>query len=441
MATDWPILTVAECASDEPYATQIGPFGEKLRAGSYTTTGVPVLRGTNVNPDGRFHDDAFVFIDPAVAEKEFAKFVCEADDVILCHKGTLGKIGVIPRKNRFGKYIMGNSMMKVRCDRAKLEPLYLYYWLCSIDGQNYIFSRVSQVGVPQIQRPLTTLREASLPVPPLAEQQAVVAVLGALDDQIELNRRMNATLEAMLRALFQSWFVDFDPVRAKLDGRRPVGVDDATAAHFPKHFAHDAFGVLPIGWRRAAIADVCAINERTLAKSDELTTLEYVEISEVNHGDINCVAVYGRGNEPSRARRRLRHGDTALSTVRPDRGSYFLALNPPTNRVASTGFAVLTPKSVPWSFIYAAVTQPEVFVYLGQQADGGAYPAVRPEVVGAISVALPEGTAILEAFHHCCAPLLERAEVNRAESRTLASLRDALLPKLLSGELRVRDVA
>lgn len=192
----WPLKTIAECASSDEYSTQIGPFGEKIRAESYTSNGAPVLRGTNVNPEGRFHDDDFVFIDPEIANAEFSKFICEADDVILCHKGTLGRIGIIPKSSRFKKYIMGNSMMKVRCNRAKLEPLYLYYWLCSRDGQDYIFSRVSQVGVPQIQRPLSTLREAKLPVPPLSEQKAIAEVLGTLDDKIENNRMLNHHLAA-----------------------------------------------------------------------------------------------------------------------------------------------------------------------------------------------------------------------------------------------------
>jgi type I restriction enzyme S subunit len=108
----------------------------------------------------------------------------------------------------------------------------------------------------------------------------------------------------------------------------------------------------------------------------------------------------------------LRHGDTVLSTVRPDRGSYFLALNPPNNRVVSTGFAVLTPSRAPWSFVYAAVTQSEISDHLGRMADGGAYPAVRPEIIGAMKVALPDEPKILEVFHRTCAPLLERAEAN-----------------------------
>ena len=256
---NWPIRTIAECASADPYSTQIGPFGEKIRAENYTARGAPVLRGTNVNPEGRFHDDDFVFIDPRLAESEFNKFVCEADDVILCHKGTLGKIGIIPKQSRYKKYIMGNSMMKVRCDPTKLNPLYLYYWLSSRDGQHYLFSRVSQVGVPQIQRPLSSLREARLPVPPLHEQKAIASMLGALDDNIELNRRMNATLEAMARALFQSWFVDFDPVRAKLDGRQPAGLDPVTAALFPNEFEDSELGHIPKGWEVVPLENLASV--------------------------------------------------------------------------------------------------------------------------------------------------------------------------------------
>ena len=102
-----------------------------------------------------------------------------------------------------------------------------------------------------------------------------------------------------------------------------------------------------------------------------------------------------------------------------------------------TGFAVLTPTKTPWAFVHAAMTQPEVSDHLGQMADGGAYPAVRPEVIGAWKVALPEKPGILEAFHRTCAPLFEQAEANRIQSRTLATLRDTLLPKLLSEELSV----
>jgi len=313
------------------------------------------------------------------------------------------------------------------------DPLFAFYFLKALDFDRFN----SGSAQPSLNR--NFIYPIPIRVPKPAEQKAIAAVLGALDDKIELNRQMNATLEAMARALFQSWFVDFDPVRAKLDGEgfNSPGLDPATAALFPEHFAHGEHSMLPVGWRLAAIEEVCAINAWTLGKNDDLDTLEYVEISEVSRGNTANIATYSRGEEPSRARRRLRHGDTVLSTVRPDRGSYFLALHPPENRVASTGFAVVTPTKVPWSFLHAALTLPEVSDHLGQMADGGAYPAVRPEVIGAMQVALPGEPKILEAFHRLCAPLFQQAEANRTQSRTLATLRDTLLPKLLSGELGV----
>lgn len=316
------------------------------------------------------------------------------------------------------------------------DPRFVFYFFTQM------FARLQSMDVGSANPTLNRnhVHPITINWPPLAEQKAIAAVLGALDDKIELNRRMNATLEAMARALFQCWFVDFDPVRAKLDGRPPAALDPATVALFPEHFAHGEHDMLPIGWRLAAIEEVCTINAWTLGKNDDLETLEYVEISEVSRGNIANIATYTRGEEPSRARRRLRHGDTVLSTVRPDRGSYFLAQNPPENRVASTGFAVLTPTKVPWSFLHAALTLPEVSDHLGQMADGRAYPAVRPEIIGVMQVALPNEPKILEAFHRTCAPLFEQAEANRAQSRTLATLRDTLLPKLLSGELSVASV-
>lgn len=246
----------------------------------------------------------------------------------------------------------------------------------------------------------------AFPIPhPREREMSVVEVLDALDDKIELNRRMNVTLEAMAQALFKSFF---DNPAADLNLVR--------------------------------IADLCEINSWTLAKNDELDQIEYVEISEVSRGNIANIQIYERGDEPSRARRRLRHGDTVMSTVRPDRGSYFLCLNPSPNLIASTGFAVLTPTKAPWSFIHAAMTQPEIFEYLGQHADGGAYPAVRPEVIGNLSVPWSAQPRILESFHQACAPLYEHAETNRIESLKLLALRDTLLPKILGGQLSVADL-
>jgi type I restriction enzyme S subunit len=334
-----------------------------------------------------------------------------------------GCVHYVPRAS----WVTDNAIVALPKDGNDLR--YLFYLLGSLELQR------TAIGSAQ---PLMTqggLKVVRTKAPPLAEQKAIASVLGSLDDKIESNRRMNATLEAMACAMFQSWFVDFDPVRAKFDGHCATGLDPATSALFPEHFEEGEYGKLPAGWIHRSIEEICAINAWSLGKNDDLETLEYVEISEVSRGNIANIAIYARGEEPSRARRRLRHGDTVLSTVRPDRGSYFLALNPPENRVASTGFAVLTPVKAPWSFVHAAITQREVSDHLGRMADGGAYPAVRPEIIGAMKIAMPSEPMILKAFHRTCAPLFELAETNRTESRTLTTLRNTLLPKVLNGEL------
>ena len=353
-------------------------------------------------------------------------------DIIFVNKATPGRVCLVPDPVDF---CIAQDMVAVRADPKRVYPNYLLAVLRSPAVQEKIGQMHVGTLIPHFKK--GDFDKLLLPIPERKTQEFIGDAYFALSAKIDLNRRMNATLEAMARALFQSWFVDFDPVRAKLDGRQPIGLDETTAAIFPEHFAHTEHDMLPIGWRRAAIEEVCAINAWTLGKSDDLEILEYVEISEVSRGNIANIVTFPRGEEPSRARRRLRHGDTVLSTVRPDRGSYFLSLTPPVNRVASTGFAVLTPTKVPWSFLHAALTQPDVSDHLGQMADGGAYPAVRPEIIGAIRVALPNEPKLLDAFHCICGRIFEQAEANRTQSRTLANLRDTLLPKLLSGELSV----
>lgn len=268
MPSDWLIMTIAECAADEPYATQIGPFGKALTPDAYVPSGVPLLRGVNVNR-GRFHDDDFVFISEEDADR-LAKFESFPGDVLLVHKGSLGHIGLMPERRRFPRYIMGNSMLRVRCDRSKLLPEYLHYWLRSPAGQHYLLSRVSQVGVPQIQRPLTTLREAALPVPPLSEQEAITGILGALDDKIEQNRWTARALERLARAIFRAWFVDFEPVKAKAAGETsfpsmPQPVFDA----LPTRLVDSEIGPVPERWEVKPVSIAFDVNPtRVLRKGD-----------------------------------------------------------------------------------------------------------------------------------------------------------------------------
>jgi type I restriction enzyme S subunit len=424
--TEWTKKTIAECAANEPYSTQIGPFGKVLTPEEYTLSGVPLLRGVNVN-SGRFYDDGFVFISEETANRLY-KYESYPDDVLLVHKGTLGQIGLMPKNRKYHRYIMGNSMLRVKCDQTKLIPEYLYYWLCSREGQHYLLSRVSQVGVPQIQKPLATLREASFLVPPLNEQKAITDILETLDRKIENLRRQNETLEAIAQTLFKHWFIDFEFPDA--DGKPYKSSGGG--------MWRSAIGDIPEGWRVGTLGDVVDVNSQSIDKNYPHKVIKYVDISSVGIGTLENTTQYKLSEAPSRARRLVKHGDVIWSGVRPNRKSYLFICNPTDNLVVSTGFIVLSPKQIPSSYLYAWVTTSLFVDYLTLNASGSAYPAVKAEHFEIAEIILPS-KAILGMFHSIVDPMRIKTYENSLQIQTLTKTRDALLPKLMSGQLRIEE--
>jgi type I restriction enzyme S subunit len=271
----------------------------------------------------------------------------------------------------------------------------------------------------------------AFPVPPISPgSRVVVSILQAIEAKIDISRRISATLEGIARALFKSWFVDFDPVRGT------ATVPEAIRRLFPGRLVGSRIGPVPESWEVSNVANVATVNARTAKTAALPETICYADISSASTDGVVTPVELSRASAPSRARRRLSHGDTVLSTVRPERRAHFLCLNPPSNMIASTGFATLTPSRVPWSYLYAAVCRPVVFDTLGHLASGGAYPAIRPAVVAGLPIVLPS-TDLLARFHEIAAPMFEQRATLEAESKTLAEVRDTLLPILISGEARL----
>ena len=286
---------------------------------------------------------------------------------------------------------------------------------------------------------LEVLSRLRFHVPNLAEQRAIACVLGALDDKIEQNRRTSAALERLARAMFRAWFVDFEPVKAKAAGAvafpsMPQPIFDA----LPTGLVDSELGPVPKGWEVGKLGDYCEINARSVRKGEIEGEIEYVEISAVTVGRFEGVQCVAFENAPSRARRRVRHGDTIWSCVRPNRRSYLFIHSPSTNRIASTGFAVLSPATFGASYLYQATTHSDFVDYLVSNADGSAYPAVRPEHFASAPVLVPSKD-ILGAFESLTMPMRDLTAALDRESEGLAKARDYLLPKLLSGAVRVRE--
>jgi len=313
------------------------------------------------------------------------------------------------------------------------DPLFVYYSLSTRKAE----IRTAAGGSAQPILNKSAFGRLDISLPPPDEQRVIAHILGTLDDKIELIRRMNKTLEAMARALFQSWFVDFDPVCAKAEGRDP-GLPRPLADLFPDSFEDSELGEIPRGWEVGILSDCSSLNSETWSKETRPTVINYVDLSNTKWGRIEAVTTYAQHDAPSRAQRVLRSRDTIIGTVRPGNGSY--AFISEGELTGSTGFAVLRPLRAEYAeFVYLAATAAENIEALAHLADGGAYPAVRPEVVAATQVIKP-GYGVLQSFSLAIGPLLAKMAANDRESRILAALRDTLLPKLISGELRV-DVA
>jgi type I restriction enzyme S subunit len=412
-----------------------GNYSSKYpKASEFLSSGVPFISASDFL-DGRITPKNFRFISEE-QHSTLRKGQLKSCDVLIVTRGNgVGKVAWVD--NQFENCNINAQLALLRADEKEIHSRYLYYILSSPEYFDLLKQYASGSAQPQLT--IGSIQRVPLSLPPYERQVEIAKILNILDDKIELNRKMNETLEAMARAIFKSWFIDFDPVHAKAAGKKPFGMDAATATLFPDSFEQSKLGEIPRDWKSGILSDIFDANINTLSKNDPLKTVDYIEISGVGSGQVNEIVRYSRGSEPSRARRKIAHFDTILSTVRPDRRSFFLAWNPPETHIVSTGFVVLTPKDKKsGTFGFLHVTQQDFTDELGRLADGGAYPAISPDVILSRKCIVPVGE-VVNAFDAVVSPLLELIHSNNAESVTLANTRDLLLPRLLSGEVELKE--
>ncbi|WP_328951348.1 restriction endonuclease subunit S [Streptomyces sp. NBC_00184] len=397
--SEWKFVAYESLASTDRSAFSMGPFGSKITKDNYVPSGVPVIRGVNLSR-GRFLDDDYVFITHEKADDVLPANV-EPGDLIFTHRGTIGQVSMVPRHPRFDRYVIGSSQVKTRLDEKKALPEFYYYWFQSGEGQRSILAHTSTVGVPGISTPLTSIRNLQVPYPPLTEQQGIAASLGALDEKIAVNERIAAKTDALASSMFEALLASSEEINQVL------------------------------------LAEVADVNKSSVKPSGE-GTLRYVDISSVEIGSYNWPEQTSWADAPGRARRKAAVGDTIWSTVRPNRRSHALVLDDDPDLVFSTGLAVLTPRSVGPAFLYEATRTAAFQAYLESVAEGSAYPAVRADRFKAAPLELPSPEE-RHRFEGRVMAIRLRAHQSNVESRTLATLRDTLLPQLMSGRLRVRD--
>jgi type I restriction enzyme S subunit len=404
-----------DCPHSTPVLTMAGPYiarSQDIRSGVF-----------RIEEAGRVSEDVY--------RERTVRAEPRHGDLLYSREGTyFGIAAEVPPGIRV---CLGQRMVLLR-PNSSVDPRFLLYWLNSPSMAVHIHGYRDGTVAERLNLPM--IRQLPIPLPPLPEQRAIAHILGTLDDKIELNRRMSETLEAIARALFKSWFVDFDPVRAKAEGRDP-GLPPHLADLFPDSFEDSELGEIPAGWRAAPLPDVLDVNPtRALRKGVEAPYLDMANMPTRGHSPDDVVdRAFGSGM-------RFMNGDTLVARITPclenGKTAFVDFLEAGQVGWGSTEYIVLRPKPpLPDEFAYCLARSTEFRDFAIQSMTGSSgrqrVPAESLSHFRVVAASKP----VAELFAWFIQPLFARASGATKEGHTLAALRDTLLPKLISGEMRV----
>jgi type I restriction enzyme, S subunit len=399
-------------------------------------TGVKCLRIGDISNNRDYRDWGFC----EVSEIDFGRFRLRSNDIMIARTGA--SIGVNRLIQHDLNAVFNNGLIRLRCDDERFVSKYLYYLFQTKTYKDHIQSIAHSTSTqPNMQ--IGDLLRFEFTLLQYSEQRAIAHILGSLDDKIELNRRMNATLEATARALFKSWFVDFDPVHCKARGEHPPGMDAETAALFPDSFEDSKFGPIPRGWRISTIGEeVRVVGGSTPSTAEPI----YWEGGTINWATPKDLSDLSMPVLLSTARQITEQGLAQISSRLLAQGTVLLSSRAPVGYLAIAE----TPVAINQGFI-AMICEHTLSNYyvlwwatshmetIKGKANGTTFQEVSKGSFRPIPILVPSD-GVLQGFNVIVEPLYSQIVNNEKESRTLAETRDALLPKLVSGEVRVQSV-
>jgi type I restriction enzyme S subunit len=412
LAGEWREISVEELAADVENALATGPFGSSISSRHFVSTGIPVIRGTNLSDDigTRLDDTTLVFLTPAKA-REFARSTVRIGDLVFTCWGTVGQVGLLDGRAAYDQYVISNKQMKLTPDPEKADSLFLYYLFSSPLVRQRILSEAIGSSVPGFN--LGQLRAIRVSIPGPDEQRAIARVLGALDDKIELNRLMSQTLEAIARALFKSWFVDFEPVKCGTAARSKGNADI-----FPSKLEPSDLGPVPQGW--------------LVTRWGGQVSLEYGKALSGYDEGTGRFPVYGtNGRIGSHSEALCPHAGIIVGRKGAYRGVHYS--NSPFF-VIDTAFFVKPRVPIMLRWAYYELLRLDI----NSMDSGSAIPSTSRDEFYNLPVVVPP-FAIQQAFVRTLEPIWARQEQAERESQCLRTIRDALLPKLITGEIRIKD--
>ena len=413
----------------------MGPFGSNIKVETFVPRGVPIISGQHLHNARLDERSGFNFITEEHAEKLENSNVFTGD-IVFTHAGNIGQVTVIPDNVNYERYVISQRQFYLRVDTSKADPAFIARWFHCPIGKHRLLMHASQVGVPSISRPATNLKCILIELPPLSEQRAISEVFDAIDDKIELNRRTNETLEATARAIFKDWFVDFGPTRAKTVGRASYLAPELW------HLFPDALDDedKPTGWVVCPASDLFEFNPRESVRKG--TDTPYLDMAALP--TIGAVAEAPLNRE-YKSGSKFRDGDTLFARITPclenGKTAYVFDLGDDIVGAGSTEFIVIRSRGpLPKPASYFLARDPGFRAHAERSMTGtSGRQRANSEAVSQYELTAPANDRLWKALGDLVNPMMDIIVANAHESRTLAQTRDFLLPRLMSGEIRLRE--
>jgi type I restriction enzyme S subunit len=428
MAGEWRELRVGDLVNR---GALVISDGYRVRNEELGPEGIPFVRGGDIG-DGWINTDTEDHIRPEFADRVRAKLTQPRDAAFLT-KGTVGRAGRLRPEQPPVVFAPQVAYWRV-IDRNVLDPGFVFYLMQSHEFQSALDGVKTHGAMAADYVSISQQHDFRFRFPGIESQRAIAHILGTLDDKIELNRRMNETLEAMARALFKSWFVDFDPVRAKAEGRDP-GLPKPLADLFPDSFEDSELGEIPKGWAVGTLGDVAEHPRRGVQPNAIHPSTPYIALEHMPKRSI-ALSEWDIADGLESHKFEFKRGEILFGKLRP----YFHKVGvAPVDGVCSTDIVVVAPRAEGWfGYVLGHVSSDSFVEHTNAGSTGTKMPRTSWGDMARYSVVIPPDP-IARAFTAQIRAAVTRIVASIHESRTLASLGDALLPKLISGELRVKD--
>lgn len=434
MNSDWPIFPLEDCL--DALIDYRGKTPEK------TTSGIPLVTAKIIK-NGRI-EKAFEYIANDAYDLWMRRGIPQQGDVVLTTEAPLGEVAQLGK----GRVALAQRVVTLRGRAGRLDSTYLLYLLQTEEMQDQLRARATGTTVLGIKQ--SELRKVSVMLPPFEMQKKAASVLAAIDARIDILRETNTTLEAIAQALFKSWFVDFDPVRAKQEGREPDGMDAETAALFPDSLEESKLGLVPKGWSvgtidqaTSMIIDYRGKTPKKLGREWSRSGIPAVSAKNIKRGRlVEKQAMNFVDGElfDLWMKDKLAPGDVLMTSEAPLGELLYLAEDH-NFCLSQRVFAMrANPINCFSSFLYFSLTSSETQERLSARATGTTVVGIRQSELRKVEMLFPP-LLIQKRANDILSSCLLKIEKNESLNETLTTLRDTLLPRLISGQLRLPEAA